>query len=433
MTPVTSVPPAHVVDVARPESRTSSQASGWTTYVVRAGDTLWDVATRTGTTVSELVARNGLSSAAVALHVGDRIAVPAGGAAADTGSSGGGGGPSGASYVVRAGDSVWDVATSLGVDVEALLAANGLSTTSTILPGQRLTIPSAGSGGSSSSGGGSSTYGTYVVRPGDTAWDVAARLGVDAEALLAANGMASDDILLPGKRLTLPGGAAAARTATKAARTGAADTGGTTVTVREGDTLWDIATRYGVSVTGLAKANRIDLDHPLLPGDRLTVAGSIASSAAATTATSRVASSASANLAYLNSVGLPTRTQIRSMIVSTAQAHGLDPRLALAIAWQESRWSQRAVSEANAVGVMQCLPSTAQWVSGLIGRGLDVLNTQDNITCGVVLLRSLTRSTSSESEAIAAYYQGLTSLRQNGPYGDTADYVASVLAYKQQM
>ena len=121
------------------------------------------------------------------------------------------------------------------------------------------------------------------------------------------------------------------------------------------------------------------------------------------------------------------------MIISTAQAHGVDPRLALAIGWQESRWSQRAVSEANAIGVMQCLPSTGQWVGSLIGRDLNLLSTQDNITCGVVLLRSLTRSTSSESEAIAAYYQGLSSVRSRGLYEDTKDYVASVLAHKQQM
>lgn len=374
MTPVTDMPPAHVVDYASPAVRVTVQASGWTTYVVRSGDTLWDVAERFGTTVSDLVARNGFSSGGVTLRVGDRISVPRDGTtggAATTGSTGTGVG----NYVVRAGDSAWDIASAAGIDIDTLLAANGLSNTSTILPGQRLTVPS---GGWSTAGGGS-------------------------------------------------------RQATKAARTGAADTGGTAVTVRPGDTLWDIATRYGVSVTSLAKANSIDLDYPIKPGDRLTVAGSLASSAASTTSTGALASSASANLSYLNSVAVPDRTQIRSMIVSTAQAHGLDPRLALAVAWQESRWSQRAVSEANAIGVMQCLPSTGRWVSELIGRRLDLLNTQDNITCGVVLLRSLTRSTSSESEALAAYYQGLTSIRDRGLYQDTWDYVASVQAYKQQM
>ncbi len=121
------------------------------------------------------------------------------------------------------------------------------------------------------------------------------------------------------------------------------------------------------------------------------------------------------------------------MISSTARLHGIDPSLALAISWQESRWTQNAVSEANAIGVMQCLPSTAQWVSGMIGRPLDLLDPQDNVTCGVVLLRSLLRSADSESQAIAAYYQGLASIQQRGMYQDTVDYVASVLAYKSRM
>lgn len=382
MTPITTLPPAHIVEYAQPAVHITVQASGWTTYVVRSGDTLWDVATRFGTTVTDLVARNGFSSAGVSLRVGDRISVPSGGSGAAAVASSPAAPAGGNQYVVRAGDSVWDIASAAGVEVSALLSANGLSGTSTILPGQRLAIPT---GGAAASVGTATSVGS------------------------------------------------ATRQATKAARTGAADTGGTTVTVRPGDSLWTIASRYGVSVTSLAKANRIDLDHAIKPGDRLTVAGSLASSAASTTSAGPLASSASTNLTHLNSVAVPDRSQIRSMIVATAQAHGLDPRLALAVAWQESRWSQRAVSEANAIGVMQCLPSTGRWVGELIGRRLDLLSTQDNITCGVVLLRSLTRSTASESEAIAAYYQGLTSVRRHGLYGDTKDYVASVLAHRQQM
>ncbi|MCB1253349.1 MAG: LysM peptidoglycan-binding domain-containing protein [Austwickia sp.] len=373
MSPVTELPPAHVVDVARPGYSLTAQAAGWTTYVVRSGDTLWDIAGRTGTTVGELVARNGLSSAGVVLRAGDRLSVPSGGPSVARPAPGGAASAAG-TYVVRAGDSVWDIATSLGVRVDALLAANSLAMNSTILPGQRLSIPAGVSGSST-----------------------------------------------------------ADRTATKAARTSAADTGATSVTVRSGDTLWGIASRYGVSMTSLAKANGINLDTTIRPGDRLTIAGSVASSAASTTSTGPLATSAGANLAYLNGVATPNRTQIRSMIVSTAQAHGVDPRLALAVGWQESRWNQKAVSEANAIGVMQCLPSTGRWVSELVGRPLDLLNTQDNITCGVVLLRSLTRSTSSEAEALAAYYQGLTSVRQRGLFADTKDYVASVQAYKAQM
>ena len=440
MSPLTSppahtTPPAHVAPVAAPPSAAVAEA-GWSTHVVRAGETLWLIAERYGLDVGVLARANSLGVGAT-LHVGDRLAVPTGGSSSSSNTSSvgrsagsGGSGSSGDSYVVRAGDSLWDIAAARGVDVAALLAANGLAPTSTILPGQRLTIPV---GAITSSPGRPSGDGSYVVRPGDTPWDIAVAHGLDIQTLLAANGLTSSSVVLPGKRLVIPGGKAAARTATKAARTAAADTGAATITVRAGDSLWSIAQRYGVSVTSLSKANGIGTDTPLFPGDRLRVVGSVASSAAAPSTTGPLARSASANLEYLNSRPSPSRTQVRSMVASTARLHGVDPSLALAVAWQESRWSHNAVSEANAIGIMQCLPSTGQWVSGMVGRDLDLLDPQDNVTCGVVLLRSLLRSAGSESQAIAAYYQGLASIQQRGLYEDTKAYVAPVLAHKSQM
>ena len=43
----------------------------------------------------------------------------------------------------------------------------------------------------------------------------------------------------------------------------------------------------------------------------------------------------------------------------------------LAIAYQESGWNQRAVSPANAVGVMQVIPDSGRWASDLAGRRPD--------------------------------------------------------------
>src|SRR5699024_2377400 len=85
-----------------------------------------------------------------------------------------------------------------------------------------------------------------------------------------------------------------------------------------------------------------------------------------------------------------------------------------------------AVSPANAVGVMQVIPSSGKWASDLVGRDLNLLDPQDNVTAGVAILRALQHAGDSAKERIGGYYQGLGSVRQNGLYEDTKNYVKNV-------
>lgn len=142
-----------------------------------------------------------------------------------------------------------------------------------------------------------------------------------------------------------------------------------------------------------------------------------------------VVRSAERNRAALKEVDVPSRSETRSLIVSTARRYGVDPKLALAISWQESGWNQRAVSVANAVGIMQVMPGTGEWCSGLAGRELNLMNPKDNVVAGVVYLRWLTQHASSTDQAIAGYYQGLGGVRKNGMYPDTKSYVRAVKAH----
>jgi soluble lytic murein transglycosylase-like protein len=101
------------------------------------------------------------------------------------------------------------------------------------------------------------------------------------------------------------------------------------------------------------------------------------------------------------------------------------------VSWQESGWKQRVVSPANAIGAMQVIPSTGRFSSSIVGRDLDLLKAQDNITAGVVLLDRLTGAAKLDI-AVAGYYQGLGGVRKNGMYPDTKQYVKSVLRLKGQ-
>ena len=80
------------------------------------------------------------------------------------------------------------------------------------------------------------------------------------------------------------------------------------------------------------------------------------------------------------------------MVASTARSMGVDPTLALAHAFQESGFGMNAVSPANAVGVMQVIPSAGDWAEGLVGRQLDLLNPQDNVTAGIAIIRAHQKS-----------------------------------------
>lgn len=342
-------------------------------------------------------------------------------------------------HVVQPGDTLLALALARGTSVAEIVARNMLDgPEATLRPGQVLALPGGtlnGPTGQSTAAAGGRTGsagrdGSHVVRPGQTLSGIASRHGVSAASLRGANGL-SGDVIRPGQRLTIPAGRATARSNATASRARAAGTRTIIATVRPGDGLLALSTRYGVSRASILKANNLAPDAMLRVRQQLRIVGTRVPGRAP--ASQRLSRSAEVNRAHLHRLEVPTRARTRAMIAEEARRHGVDPTLAVAIAFQESGWSQRSVSHANAIGVMQCLPSTAGWVSGHVGRDLDLLDTRDNITCGVALLRSLNRSARDTDEVIGAYYQGLTSLRQNGFYADTRRYIAGVRAHMARL
>ena len=121
------------------------------------------------------------------------------------------------------------------------------------------------------------------------------------------------------------------------------------------------------------------------------------------------------------------------MIRSESARWNLDPRLALAVSWQESGWNMRAVSPVGAVGAMQVMPYTGTYLANnVLHRRLDLGNAHDNISAGVALLSILTHEARSTAQAVAGYYQGLDSVRSHGMLASTKHYVADVLALRDR-
>jgi LysM repeat protein len=336
---------------------------------------------------------------------------------------------------VRPGDTLGGIAARRGVSLAALLKANRLGMGSTIYPGQRLRVP--GGGGRSATASAPArrtttvTTARYRVRSGDTLGAIALRTRTPLTRLLALNHLSTRSIIHPGQVLKVR---VAQRTVSSSSGTARR-----AYTVRSGDTLSGIAVRFGTTQAAIMKASRLRNPHLLYAGQRLSIPVRAAKARFSSntfegrTYPSSVVGAAARNRAYLQTVSVPSRAQTRDLIVATARRHGVDPRLALAVAWQESGWNQRQVSVANAIGTMQVIPSSGEWASQMVGRRLNLLNTRDNITAGVAILRSLTRSAKTLDQAIAGYYQGLYSVQKHGMYADTKRYVAAIKAHRARM
>jgi soluble lytic murein transglycosylase-like protein len=129
----------------------------------------------------------------------------------------------------------------------------------------------------------------------------------------------------------------------------------------------------------------------------------------------------------------PSSEGVASLIRSTAGRWGLDPRLALAVSWQESGWNMREVSPVDAIGAMQVMRYTGAYLGDdVVHRNLDLFDAQDNVTAGVALLSVLTHEASSTRQAVAGYYQGLQSVRDRGMLASTRQYVANVMALRER-
>ena len=106
----------------------------------------------------------------------------------------------------------------------------------------------------------------------------------------------------------------------------------------------------------------------------------------------------------------------------------------LALSFWESAWDESRVSSTGAVGLMQIQPEVAA-ADGprLVGREVDLHDPYDNADLGAAILKANLEAYGSKETALAAYYQGASSLEQDGPYPDTQQYVQGILALAAQI
>lgn len=179
-----------------------------------------------------------------------------------------------ASYRVKPGDTWWGISRKYGIPVADLQKINAEGKTKNLKVGQTLTIPGQKAGGESEAVADARMWASkranYLVRQGDTVWSIARQFKVDPSSLLKANGLQSTSILKVGQKLFVPD-AGSVETRIAKDQADAVRRELVNYEVRQGDSLWGIARRFGVSPSDLQTWNKLAKNAHIRPGDTLKV------------------------------------------------------------------------------------------------------------------------------------------------------------------
>ncbi len=226
-----------------------SERKDVTFYTVRRGQTLSQIASMFGTTTKQLQKLNGLKNPN---HIkkGQRLRVRSTNAPEDGVF---------VQHKVRKGETLSYLAGKYGVSVSAIMEANYLTNKHRVKAGQNLLMPSKRSGESAAE-----KISVYTVRKGDTISNLAMQFKASPQRIKELNGLRNLHYIKPGQKLKIP--------AADGQMTSTGSKGKwITYIVRRGDTLWDIAKRFGVLVESLIRWNEVKAPSRIRAGDRIKI------------------------------------------------------------------------------------------------------------------------------------------------------------------
>jgi Transglycosylase SLT domain/LysM domain len=197
--------------------------------------------------------------------------------------------------------------------------------------------------------------------------------------------------------------------------------------VQRGDTLGAIAWRYRSNFWTLAQVNGIRNVNLIFVGQNLCIPyrlGSGPSNGGSTPA--GVLSNGVVRWYAYNALEWSTRPQVTAMLRRAAAIYHLPANLLLAIAWQESGWTQHVIARDGGIGVMQLMPYTAQSLNASTGVRRDPYHLWDNINLGATYLSYLWHNFNGNLvKVISAYNEGGWAVIHRGIFNWR--YVNSVL------
>lgn len=193
------------------------------TYVVQKGDSLYSIANKLGTTVSELKKENNLTTNT--LQIGEVLRIPTKEIYEGEENV----------YIVQKGDTLYSIAAANNTTVDELKKANNL-TSNILSTGQLLKIPSA-----------LLPESTYIVKKGDSLYSIANKYNTTIDELKRINNLTSN-ILSIGQVLKLPSDKVS--DIEKEENT-------ISYTVQKGDSLYSIARKYSTTIDKIKDLNNL--------------------------------------------------------------------------------------------------------------------------------------------------------------------------------
>jgi LysM repeat protein len=178
-------------------------------------------------------------------------------------------------YTVQRGDTIYSVSRKCGVPPWAIMDLNGLDRNSTLMAGEVIKVK-FGKHFDRTAGGmpiGAIKTAIYLVQAGDSLAKVARSHGISIKELKNINDLQSD-VLLVGQKLNVPAvSRAKVGSPKKVASSGPMDRGDEDgcYTVKEGESVYVIAKRFGVRRADLIKANNLSDPNMLAVGQRLII------------------------------------------------------------------------------------------------------------------------------------------------------------------
>lgn len=186
-------------------------------------------------------------------------------------------------YTVQSGDTLSGIALKFSTTSSKLAQLNSISNPNLIYVGQRLLVNQSSNSNSSSSGQSSSTTtnteasaASYTVKSGDTLSGIANQYNTTVNQIVSLNQLSNPNLIYVGQVLKLKNSQTTNSSSSSSSSTATTTVG--TYTVKAGDTLSAIASRYSTSSSTLASLNSLSNPNLIYVGQVLKVSSNASTS-----------------------------------------------------------------------------------------------------------------------------------------------------------